>query len=205
MALTTDLVTLEEAKAYLEYPTTNERKDDMLEGVIAGASLGLENWCRVPLIQREFTEYYTAAPFGSNDGYSSGGANVIWLNKYPVVSVDSIEDGYGNTVIDTDYHIDSRHGTLIHSGGWPTAYDANDLVGEWTIVYTAGHFASTSVVTSDVKLACNMMIASYVAMKSGMVQRMHTGDLKVWFHDQDMNNLPPLVRQIMNRYKGNRI
>jgi uncharacterized phiE125 gp8 family phage protein len=186
----TDLVTLSEAKTHLEINTSI--KDGAINSMIAGVSLQLENWCRTPLVQRDWVERYTAPLVGA-----------IWLRKYPVVSITSIGDDAANSIPATDYRPDKLTGRLRHFSSWPLPFDTNGLVSEWIITYKAGRWSTTATVPFDAKLACFMQIAHLFPRKSPGIASISTGALSLSFRDSA--GLIPEVCSIMARYKGNHI
>lgn len=208
------LITLEEVKALLGITSTSF--DDKLTGIINFQSARLDRWCRVGLVQRTYVEQYlgsakderTFYPELANpdrEFFTGGQTREIALRHYPVVSVASIEDGDGNSVASTDYHIRKRQGILEHFGGWPIPYDANELLGEWTITYTAGFFANTAAVTEDVKAAVFALVARQHSVLVPGVASMATGTLSVSFGDlsetAETGGLPAEVARAMGQYR----
>lgn len=131
-----DAITLAEAKEALRIEGTNG--DEHLQRLITGLTLELERRLGTQFVQRAVVEY------------RPGNCRTIYPNVTPVVSVTTIVDTQSTpvTVSSKDYTIRQRRWL---EGYFPTAYDVNGRVSDWTITYVAGWFASTSLVAQDVK------------------------------------------------------
>ncbi len=198
---TTDLATVQEVKDILEI--TGSAKDTVLAALVSAASLRLERWCKVPLIQRAFTERHG----GGRIAGSRGSSKRIWLRNYPIVSVASVVDEGSSVqtlVENTDFYVDKELGLLEHYASFPAPYKGN-LLGEWVITHTAGRWAATASVTADAKLACALAVADSLARKTPSATSMGIGGLSMSFSDSGDFGLPADVRSIMSSYKGNRI
>lgn len=205
-----DLVSLQEAKDHLEI--TGTAKDAVLPGLISGASLQLEQWCKTQLVQRAVVERQTAFQHDgrgsmlTSEGFGQG-TRFMYLRLYPIVTMTSIVDESStpqSMVENVDYYARKRLGVLEHFSIWPMPYKG-DLVGEWIVTYTAGWFASTATVDANVKLACNMLVAEHLARKAAALMSMSTGTVTMQFSDPGDAGLPAVVRALMAKYRTNRI
>lgn len=82
--MSSSIVSLAEVKAHLRYPTTNVTDDAALQGFIDAAGDVIDAECDF-VVPRQFHEFY------------DGGDMVIWLRHIPVISVESIIEGWGFT------------------------------------------------------------------------------------------------------------
>ena len=143
----TALVTREDARSRIKGGNDNDLILD-----INAASLLLENFTKGTMfIQRTVTEDYSGGP----SEFTRGGAKRLWLRHGPAVSITSITDDNSDTIASTEYTLvtEGSRSYLEHETTWP----APD--GRWTVIYVAGHFASLSVVTWEVRRACIMETA----------------------------------------------
>jgi hypothetical protein len=195
---TTALITVQECRDLLEQVGTT--KDMLLTHLVNAASRRLERYCRGPLIIQPFVERHSV---GTPTSYGATGVKRLWLRHYPVVSVTSIVDGFGNSVPAADYHLSLVDGALTHFSTWPTPYDANKLIGEWVVTHSAGFWVKTEDVDSDAKLACSLLIGDYLARKAGSISSSSFGGLSLGFSDE--MGLPAMTQSLMAPYKRNRI
>jgi hypothetical protein len=161
---TLDAVTLPEVKAALSIDGTDE--DLALARLITAVTLGLEKRLRTQFVQRSVVEY------------REGHAKRIYLQTCPIASVTSIVDPAGNTVPSTDYIVRQKR-WLEHYGCFPYAFTTSGQTTDWTITYTAGWFASTALVSSDVKTEVITAVAAVREQPSANVSSVKVGDLSV--------------------------
>jgi hypothetical protein len=125
------------------------------------------------------------------------------LRKYPIVAVTSITDPALNTVPAADYLIIARTGSLRHLGYWPVPQNTAGLMAEWTVVYTAGRFATLVDVTDDLKLACVLLVSHRLIHVTPGVASKTAGELSVSYRDPesgDRSGLPADVQGLVWPY-----
>lgn len=135
-----DAISLPEVKEALRIEGTDG--DKHLQTLVTGLTLELERLLGTQFVQRSVVEYHP------------GGQRRMYLSRAPITAVASIVDTQSPTpatVAATDYTIRQRRWLERAGGTFPTAYDANGNASEWTVTYTAGWFATTAVVSADVK------------------------------------------------------
>jgi hypothetical protein len=198
----TDLATLDEVKGQLQLGGTS--KDAQVAGLITGASAFLENWCRKPLIQRDLVERHTGAAPGVQRA-GRGRWKRIYLRARPIVSVTSVVDESPtpqSMVEGVDYYVFKDHGILEHYAWWPTPFKGS-LIGEWVCTFKAGYFTGINTVPADVKVACAMQVAEFLARPAPSISSLNTGNFSASFRDPGDSLAPPAeVRAIMAKYKA---
>lgn len=170
MALAHRITTLERLVDFLPTSQSRLEGEDRERAVmcIDAATIAIEQHLQRPVVIREFEERHDAGfsgRAGSLGQIHRSGANKLFLKRYPIVSVASIEDDNSNTVDADAYWIDPQRGYLQYRGGglegavpyngagWPAP------VGAWTVTYSAGLAANTDAVETaapDIELACLM-------------------------------------------------
>jgi len=144
------LLTDSEVNTYIPTDQGSTLKHPPIDKLNDAAALKLEDMCAgTAFVQRSFTEDHSGGLRGR-----LGGLKRLYLNRTPIVSVASITDDDSNTVASTDYTIVGTLGNsyLEFDGVIPAP------VGRWTIVYTAGVFATTEAITWDVKVAALALV-----------------------------------------------
>lgn len=141
------LVSAAEAEAYFGLGTLAGDDLDNLQRQINSASYLIENWLNTATIQRAFTQFET------------GGVKRWFMQKYPIVSVASIQDPAANTIPSTDYYIEKDRGILVHFGRFWIAQTTQGQPCMWTVTYTAGWWSALANVPDDVKQAAYYIIA----------------------------------------------
>lgn len=150
------LASLAEVKTALGISVTSQ--DLLLEGMIDAGTQLIEGFCQQGFVVRDYVEHYTGGVNGAR-----GGARSIFLNRYPIVAVDSIADESGETVEPEDFTIWPTRGQLEHASTWPAPFSANGGTGKWEIAYTAGRFADTAAVDAALKRALYLAISAWRA------------------------------------------
>lgn len=167
MAATTDLVTLDKAKAVLQIDGTSE--DARLAHLISAVSLELEKRLGTAFVQRSFTDY------------KEGGRKRIYLDRLPIVTVASMTDPASNTkTLNTDYLIRQQR-YLEGIGYFAHAVNDQGQRADWTIVYTAGWFTDTASVAFDVRAECLRVIGALREAPAPNAQSVRVGDLAVTY------------------------
>jgi hypothetical protein len=144
------LLTDAELNTYIPSDQGSSIKSPPLAFINNAAALKLEDMCGgTAFVQRSFTEDHSGGLVGR-----LGGLKRLYLNRTPIVSVTSITDDDSNTVAATDYTIVGTLGNsyLEFDGVMPAP------VGRWTVIYTAGVFATTAAITWDVKVAALALV-----------------------------------------------
>lgn len=140
---TTSLATLAEFKDFATN-ISGTGQDAVLPRWLNSATIEIETECGgFVFVKRNLSEKHP------------GGRPDIWLAHMPIVSVSSITDDEGNTIIGTDYFVHEDFGKLTYDGGaFPSAR------GKWKVTYRTGKFDATTDVDWNLKEAC-MMQADY--------------------------------------------
>lgn len=186
------ILDLEEGKRHLNVTTTSD--DAEILAFIGGATFAIENYVQNAVVQRTFTEDYTAGV-----GARLGGARRIYLKRYPIQSVTSITDDESNTVVAADYIVVADEGYLEHDWLWPVP------VGRWSIVYVAGRYATTKDVEQHWKTACKLLLADYWNLPQASVESKKIGDLSITYRTEEGTSnptLPQAVRFLIDAFKS---
>lgn len=191
MSATTDVVKIDNAKAILNIDGTDE--DARLAHLISSVSLELETRLGAVFIQRSFTEK------------KEGGRKRIYLDRLPIVSVASMTDPAGNTLtVDTDFLV--RQDRYIEGIGYfPHAVNDQGQRADWSIVYTAGWFASTAVVTFDVRAEALRVIGALREAPAPNAQSVRVGDLAVTYRTLNSAEGQTLLdesQNVLTNYQG---
>lgn len=190
MAQTTDLVKLDKAKAVLSIDGTSE--DVRLAHLISSVSLELEHRLGCAFIQRNFTDK------------KEGGRKRIYLDRLPIVSVTSITDPAANTVAATDYVI--RQDRYLEAiGFFDHAVTAQGQRADWTIIYKAGWFATTTAVTEEIQQEVLRVIDVLRQAPSPTATSVRVGDLAVTYgsiESSEGQTLLDQARNILIEYAG---
>jgi hypothetical protein len=121
--VTDAIVTLTQARAYLNDDSTDPAEDAELLDAIGAASDVVEGWVG-PVIDRSVTEVVTPRCYGGP----------LYLTSPPVLTVDAIAGAYGSTVTlaPGDVYVEEGSGAirLGASSAWPST--------PFTVTYTAG-------------------------------------------------------------------
>lgn len=151
--IATVLITLDEYKLYKDPSVPAAGQDDALDDhwttLINGISRLYRNYCKTPLVGERDTEY--------RDG---NGESHLWLHRAPVIITDAITivvkenrgAGMVTLVKDTDFKVRKDTGEVIRFTSGTTLSTWWDGVLNMEITYTAGRFADTASVDSDLKV-----------------------------------------------------
>jgi hypothetical protein len=191
------LITLPEAKLFPGLASLALADESLLEALIDAASLDFEKEWDNYGVQRSVTEDHTYKEIRAR----SRSADIIWLRKYPIVSITSITDPAGNTVASTEYWIDKQLGALRTTGGWTIPQDSNGFETYWTVIYTAGRVASIAAVPANIKLACKMWVAELYKNPTQNVKSKSVGDLSITYREGSSEGLPDQIRRMISCWK----
>lgn len=177
------LATVDEAKAYLKI--TGSAEDAALEFLLNAATLAIEKFCQTAFVIRSITEQQLEQNRLRGDrlhgiaDWRLPGSKLLFLDRYPIVSVTSITDDAGNVIGATEFAVWKDYGVLEHVSVWPRPLASTNAPGRWAVVYSAGRFATTADVGADLKLAALMLVALRRASKIPGVQSKSVGDLSI--------------------------
>ena len=144
MADTLDILTLTEAKAALNIPSSDTSNDTELAQVITAASRFVDS-VYGPVVQRTVTKAFSA-PYGT-----------LWLDRpAAITSVTEYVSGTGTVLTAEDfdtagtYRVDLTTGRLARRSSWA---DYPWVGHEVVVVYTSGRAANTAAVDETFKEA----------------------------------------------------
>lgn len=177
---TYDAVTLTEAKDFLALEGTAE--DETIVRLITGTTLEVERKLATQFVQRSVVEYH------------EGGGKRIYLQRIPIVSVASIVDPAGNTVLATDYVVRQQR-WLEHFGHFNSAQTTAGQITDWTVTYTCGWFASTAAVAADVKQEVLRAIAALRESPAAGVSSVGVGDLSISYGGAGSGPTSPAIEE----------
>lgn len=153
---TLDVVTLAEAKAGLNRPTSETDFDAEIAAYITAISRLLDDLCG-PIVRRTVT-----------DERHSGGTQLLFLRQTPVYTITSVTE-YSNTTAQAltaetftantayDYLFDTNLGTLTRrSSTTDTPFAATAV----KVTYVAGRYADTATVDRRFKLAAVICLSN---------------------------------------------
>jgi len=196
---TTSLITLAEAKVYPGMGSLASADEPIVESLCDACALEFESYLGKALIQRAFTEDYTYTEISRQSRES----DIIWLRRYPIVSVTSITDPADNTIADTDYWIDKVMGALRANSSWSLPKDDNGFTSYWTIVYTAGYWATTAAVPANIKTAAKMYVAYLYSRPNPEVASKSVGDLRIAYAEsKGDSSIPASIRAKIDYLKS---
>jgi hypothetical protein len=182
---TYDAITLEEAKGGLSLDGTAE--DENIARLISGVTLELERRLGTQFVQRSLVERH------------EGGCKRIYPTRTPIISVTSIVDPAANTVPSTDYVIRQQR-WLEHFGMFNHAFATSGQRTDWTITYTAGWFASASVITPDIKAEFIRALQGLRETPAAGVASVHVGDLSIAYAGAAVPNSPAMDAAVVALY-----
>ena len=196
---TSDLITLAEAKVYPGMSGLSTADEAIVNALISSCTLDFEEYLGKALVQRAFTEDYTYAEISRQ----SRDSDIIWMRQYPIVSVTSITDPAANTIAATNYWIDKIRGALRANAAWSLPKDDNGFTSYWTIVYTAGHWATTAAVPANMKLAAKMYVAYLYSRPNPEVSSKSVGDLRLAYTESKSDSsIPASIRTKIDYLKS---
>lgn len=129
------IVTLAEMRTFLNIPTTQTGKDDLIIDLLDSYNAEIELYLGVTMINSTYTETY--------DG---NGTDSLFLKHYPIISVTSLTIDDTAQVLNTDYYIRESYIKLDDD---TFTEDLNNV----DIVYVAGHGATRALISSVLKNA----------------------------------------------------
>jgi hypothetical protein len=180
---------------YFQAWYTNAVDPLVAEEAIDAATVAIERAIgQVAFVQRTITAERHRGGDGDGLREKRGGATRIYLNWAPIVSVSAIADDQDtpSTVAATEYEVEPTH--LEHHTVWPAPFY------RWKITYVAGHFASVTAVTDDVRTACHRMAAHILKAPQGPILSETKGDASTSY-DVATGILPADVMQLVAPYR----
>ncbi|BDG61923.1 head-tail connector protein [Caldinitratiruptor microaerophilus] len=172
-----DLVTLEEAKEYLQSPVED---DPLVSRLISRASAAVERYTGRVFIHTDLAERH------------DGGSHLLFLRQRPVVAVTRVTDlSTGITLAADEYTLDGLAGLLIRNvGEWDRG------LRRWEVQYTAGFGPTEADVPGDVKQAVLHLVAAWYHRRDPGVTAERIGD-----YSRDAEpGLPSQVRELLAPY-----
>lgn len=136
------IVTLSEMRSFLNIPTAQTGKDNLLISLLDSYNDEMELYLGVTMINSTYTEYY------DGDGRDS-----LFLKHNPIISVTSLTLDGTALVENTDFYI--RDSCYIKLEDDVFTEDLNNVV----IVYVAGHGAARANVSNVLKNALKTWVA----------------------------------------------
>ena len=118
----TSLITTYEARLALGLSTsTDENLDDLIEMLVGWSSAEVATLCNRVFAKETVTEVFSGIETSS----------CIFLSRWPVTNIDSIDEDGDEIFIDDDFSLDSESGKLYRlNTGW---------TGPLTVTYTGGY------------------------------------------------------------------
>jgi hypothetical protein len=186
------LMNEDDAAAYLKIPVPTSSELETFQNIINAATRRVESYCSRPFVSRSVDETY--------DG---NGLVRLPLNKYPIVSVTTLEwldtttGGILVSYTPTQFRIDSRLGYLYLTPG--EVFTAGQL--NWRVVYAPGWNGLASV-PDDVILAAKMLVArmwrDYTERKDDVESVSFEGQTVTYNKDP----MPPKVRGLLDPWRA---
>lgn len=192
MALSYALSTYPHLQAWLKRDVDMQLAEELIDAATLGIERALGN---VAFVARTITAERHDGGRGHVGGRDRGGAKRLYLHWTPIASVSAIADDQtptASTVPATDYEIEPEY--LEHHTTWPVPFY------RWKVTYSAGHFASVTAVTEDVRLACHRLVAHMLIGPQGPVSSEAKGDASVTY-DIASGVLPADVMQLVAHYR----
>lgn len=163
--MSTDLLTLSEAKQGLAQDELFADKDTLLAGYIGAISKRLDEVCG-PIVQRTITD----------ELYDGG--SYIWLKSKPVASISSVIEYDGTTATTLTRQtntVEPSEGYILHPtrgkltrtiSGLPTNFCSG--LQNIKITYVAGRYTTTATVDPLFKIAAQAFLSHVWKMNQGM-------------------------------------
>lgn len=123
-----------------------------LDMLIDAATQAIEGYCSTAFVVREREERHRRP---------SPGRDTLYLSRYPIAELDSIEDPAGNVVAATEIVLAEEQGTIRRPGGWPVPQNVDGNEDRWIVSYTAGRYEDTAAVEARVKRAAIGLVAHW--------------------------------------------
>lgn len=163
------LVSLYEAKLALNLQSsTDETIDDQLEMLIEWASAEIAALCN-----RTFARETVVETFSSNEGYY----NRLYLSRYPIKTISSIDEDGETLAVDVDYRLDKASGLLTRiDSAW---------VAPISISYTGGYELPNDAPKALRQAALLMTRESYNAISRGdsSIRQISHKDSRITYFD----------------------
>lgn len=172
---TYDAVTLGELKTALQIDGTAE--DEALARLISATTLEVERRLGTQFVIRSLVEYH------------EGGGKRLYPQRAPIASVTTIVDPAANAVLSTQFVVRQQR-WIEHWGNFPNAYSTTGQPTDWTVTYTAGWFASTSVVAQDVKAEIVRAVAALREAPAAGVASVGVADLSISYTGRYAGEVP---------------
>lgn len=197
------LCTITDIKTRLGLAASTEF-DTLMTAIVAGVSAMADRYCNRVLLAptADVTEYY------------AGGCDLLWVNYYPIMSVTSIKESYGDydfagadaLVADSDYRLlkGGRTGIIKRLyTDWP---DIDDAV---QIVYRGGYLAAGETPaegSDDIVLPDDLREAAILQSCLLFKRRDDIGLSSQSFQGGSLNvfsklDFEPLVKQTLDAYR----
>ena len=163
-----------------------DTEKDILYAVVNAISQAIEDWLNRKIINGEATEYH------------DGGDEVIMLDNFPIVSIDSIyEDGdeltaeanHGEDNEDYDYY--EGQGIIYSTSG--RFENGRQII---KVTYTAGLGVTNSDIPDNIKLACKIWVKQVI---EGDIENF--GTIITEGTMIRPSNMPSLTRFFLQAYK----
>lgn len=149
MSNAVDLLTLEEAKLWVNLSLDRVGNEDRLEQWVTGVSMAFDEYAG-PVVAREVTETHHVDRAGS--------LNLRETPVYSITTVTEYQSGSGTVLTAEDHDTEGTYVldgyTLYRRSGWtPTTF-----LGQVRVTYQAGRYASTATVSAQFKTAAGMVL-----------------------------------------------
>ncbi len=137
------IVTLAEMRAFLNIPTGQTGKDDLVVDLLDSYNAEIELYLGVTMINSTYTETY--------DG---NGTDSLFLKHYPIISVTSLTIDDTAQVLNTDFYLHGEEGYIKLDDDTFTE-DLSNV----DIIYVAGHGATRALISNVLKNALKTWVA----------------------------------------------
>jgi len=194
------LVTIDEFKTYKNI--SNSESDDIIEALITRCSDFIKTYCG-----KTFIDYAAVA---KTEYFDAVGTNVIHVDEYPIISVDSLTtstDGgktYGTALVEfDDFFIDTEVGSIT------SAYDAFVLPSasavakgrskkSFKITYKGGYLK----LPTEIRQACLDLIEYYRESEYTPRQSFEGFNVEnLGFRAGSSVNLPSHIKRVLDMYR----
>jgi len=180
-------VTQAEIRKFLKIESAKTTMNDVLDIIADGISTAINKYLGVTMINTEYTEIY--------DGWTNYGdarGAILYVNKYPIVSITSIADDDVALASDGYYLYENEGKIVLKNDTFTADYQTID------IVYKAGFGAAAANVPDALKLACHKWIkAVYEGDVVNFSQQFGEGA----FAQLARESMPKDVKFILDHYK----
>lgn len=156
-------VSLLDAKQWLGLEEDDTLDDYRLTQILNGVREQVDKFCGTPLIAVAHTQKF------------EGGDRAWYLDRRPVTAITSILDPASHAILSTDYLLYEELGIIEFFGTAPRATRATGQRDRWTVLYTAGHFATEGTVSPDAANAILDLVSDYFHKTGPDVQSQRMG------------------------------